>query len=153
MESQPATFSWSQMKRKASSRTQSVVPAGSGVAIPSSGECPEPFSEMAFIGIGMRRDIQHTCIAYQSMSKGYSCRKQTLSIGNNRRNTEIISGQGLRDILTPVVCKGIFHEGKEFIPYALNLIYWFISTGLYKAKQASKDTMYLSGLNPHRSPL
>ena len=52
-----------------SSGTQSVVPAGKGVAIPSSGECPEPFSETAFIRIGMCRGIQHTCIAYQSMSK------------------------------------------------------------------------------------
>ena len=66
-----------------SSRTQSVVPVGKGVAIPSSGECPKPFSERAFIGIGMCRDIQHICIAHQSMSKSYSCRKQILSIDNN----------------------------------------------------------------------
>ena len=52
-----------------SSWIQSVVPAGKGVAIPSSGECPEPSSETTFIRIGMCRGIQHTCIAYQSMSK------------------------------------------------------------------------------------
>ena len=62
-----------------SSRTQSVVPAGKGVAIPCSGECPKPFSEMAFIGIGM----QHACIAHQSMSKGYSYIKLILSIDDN----------------------------------------------------------------------
>ena len=52
--------------------TQSVVLAGKGVAIPSSGECPESFSEIAFIGIGMCRGIQHAFIAHQSMPKGYS---------------------------------------------------------------------------------
>ena len=55
-----------------SSQTQSVVPVGKGVAIPSSGECPEPFSKTAFIGIVVCRDIRHTCIAHQSLSKGYS---------------------------------------------------------------------------------
>ena len=51
-----------------SSWTHSVVPAGKGVAIPSSGECPEPFSDMAFIRVWKCRGIQHMCIAYQSMS-------------------------------------------------------------------------------------
>ena len=69
--------------------TQSLVPAGKGVAIPCSGECPEPFSEMAFIGIGMRRGVQYAYNAHWSMSQGYSYRKQTLSIDTNWRNTEI----------------------------------------------------------------
>ena len=48
----PAELSQPQwMKRKESSWTQSVVPAGKGVAIPSSGEYPKPFSKMAFIGM------------------------------------------------------------------------------------------------------
>ena len=49
------------------SQTQSVVPAGKGVAIPSSGECPEPFSEMALIGIGIRRGRQCACKAHQCL--------------------------------------------------------------------------------------
>ena len=73
--------------------TQSV-PGEKGVVIPSSGECPEPFSETAFIGIGMCRGVQHTCMAYQSMSKGYSCRKQILSTDNNWRNTEVCLRSG-----------------------------------------------------------
>ena len=55
-----------------SSWIQSVVPAGKGVAIPSSGECPEPSSEMAFIGISMCRGRQHGCIAHQIITKCYS---------------------------------------------------------------------------------
>ena len=47
-----------------------AVLGGKWVAIPSGGECPEPFSQMAFIGNVMCRCI--TCIAHQSMSKGYS---------------------------------------------------------------------------------
>ena len=66
-----------------SSGTQSVVPAGKGVAIPSSGECPKPLFEMAFIGIGMHRGIQYACKAHQSKSKGHGYRKQILSIHNN----------------------------------------------------------------------
>ena len=65
------------------SQTQSVVLPGKGVVIPSSRECPEPFYEMAFIGISMCRDIQHTCIAHQSMSKVYSYKKLILSIDDN----------------------------------------------------------------------
>ena len=38
-----------------SSRTQSIALVGKGVVIPSIGECTEPFSETAFIGIGMCR--------------------------------------------------------------------------------------------------
>ena len=45
-----------------------LAPEGKGVAIPSSEECPEPFSDMAFIRVGKCRGIQHMCIAYQSMS-------------------------------------------------------------------------------------
>ena len=70
-------------EKKKSSWTQSVVLVGKGVAIPFSGECPEPFSEMAFIGIGRCRDIQPTSIAHQSMSKGYSYIKLILSIDDN----------------------------------------------------------------------
>ena len=61
-----------------SSCTQSAVPAGKGVATPSSGECPKPFSETAFIGISRCRNIQHTYIAHQSMSKGYSYFKKLI---------------------------------------------------------------------------
>ena len=60
-----------------------------GVAIPSSGKCPEPFSQMAFIGNGMCRCIHHTWVAHQSMSKGHSNTKQVLSIDNNWRNTDL----------------------------------------------------------------
>lgn len=51
----PAELSWlPQMADKnKSSRTQSVVPVGKGVVIPSTGECLEPFSETSFIGNGM----------------------------------------------------------------------------------------------------
>ena len=56
---------------------------GKGLAILSSGQCPQPFSERAFIGISMCRGIQHACIAHQSMSEDYSYRKHTLSIDNN----------------------------------------------------------------------
>ena len=50
----------------------------------SSGEYPESFSETAFIGISMCRDIQHTCIAHQSISKGYSYKKKLiLSVDDN----------------------------------------------------------------------
>ena len=45
-----------------------VALVGKVVAIPSSGECPKPFSDTAFIRVGKCRGIQHTCIAYQSMS-------------------------------------------------------------------------------------
>ena len=47
-----------------SPRTQSVVPGEKGVATPSSGEYPKPFSKTAFIGIGMCSDIQHMFIAH-----------------------------------------------------------------------------------------
>ena len=49
-----------------------AVPVGKGVAIPSSGERPEPLSQMAFIGNGLWRCTQHTWIAHKSVSKGYS---------------------------------------------------------------------------------
>ena len=90
---------------------------GKGVANPSSGECPKPFYKTAFIRISMRRGIQHTCIAYQSMSERlYSQKKKvTLSIDDNWRNTEIVSGQGLQDMLMPDGCKGL--GSKEFTPY------------------------------------
>ena len=34
-----------------SSQVQSCCPAGKGVVIPSSGECPESFSQMALLGM------------------------------------------------------------------------------------------------------
>ena len=61
-----------QMKRKESSWTQSVVPSGKGVAIPSSGECPKPFSKMAFIAIRVCKGIHYACIAHQTMPEGCS---------------------------------------------------------------------------------
>ena len=77
-----------------------------GLVIPSSGERPEPFSKMAFIGIGICRGIQHACIAHQSMSKGYSYKKQILSIDNNWRNTEVLlrSGSVRHDQMVIKVC-------------------------------------------------
>ena len=71
------------MEENESSQTQSVVLMGKGVVIPSSGACPKPFSQTAFIWIGMHRGIQYACKAHQSMSKGHSYRKQILSIDNN----------------------------------------------------------------------
>ena len=61
-----------------SSRTQSIALVGKGVVIPSIGECTEPFSETAFIGISMHRGIQYACKADQSMSKGHSYRKHII---------------------------------------------------------------------------
>ena len=75
----PTELSQPPRMRISRSWTRSVVP----VVIPSSGECPESFSKMAFIGIGIRRGIQYACEAHQSTSKGYSYRKQILSIDNN----------------------------------------------------------------------
>ena len=57
-----------QMRIKSCPRCNLVAPLGKGVAILSSGECPEPFSDIAFIRVGKGRGIQHMCIAYQSMS-------------------------------------------------------------------------------------
>ena len=54
------------------SRTPSVVPAGK---IPFSGECPKPFCKTAFTGIDKCRNMQHTPMAHQSVSKGYSYEK------------------------------------------------------------------------------
>ena len=54
------------------SLVQSVLPAEKRVVIRSTGECPEPFSETAFIGNGMCRGIWYTCIGHQSMSQGCS---------------------------------------------------------------------------------
>ena len=67
---------------------------GKRVAIPSSGECPKPFSEMAFIEIRMFRGIQYARKAHQSMSKGHSYRKQILCIDNNWLNVEICLRSG-----------------------------------------------------------
>ena len=53
-----------------------VVWVGKEVAIPSSGECPKLFSQMAFIRNGMCRGLQHTCIPNQSISKYYSHTKK-----------------------------------------------------------------------------
>ena len=47
--------------------TQSVVLTGKGVVIPSSGESPKPFSEMAFIGICMHRGIQYAKLINQCL--------------------------------------------------------------------------------------
>ena len=68
----PQSFSRLPQVRINHPRHNLAVPVGKGVAIPSSGERPEPFSQMAFIGNGTCRSIQHTRIAHQSMSKGSS---------------------------------------------------------------------------------
>ena len=77
------------MDENESSQTQSVDLLGKGVAIRSSGECPELFSETVFIGICMCRGIQYACKAHQSMSEGHSYREQILSIDNNWGNTDL----------------------------------------------------------------
>ena len=68
----PAELSWPPRMRINHPGHNLIVPVGKGMAISSSGECPKPFSQTVFIGNGMCRYIQHTCIAHQSMSKGYS---------------------------------------------------------------------------------
>ena len=68
----PTELFWPPWVRISHPRHNLVVLAGKGVAITSSGERPEPFSQTAFIGNGMCRGIQHIYIAHQSMSKGYS---------------------------------------------------------------------------------
>ena len=99
---------------------------GEEVVIPSSEECPEPFSKMAFIGISMCRGTQHACIAHQSMSKGYSYRKQ-ITIDNNWRNTEICFRYvSVRHADARWSIRRVSWD-KEFTPYALNLHIWFLS--------------------------
>ena len=113
--------------------TQSV-PVGKRVAIPFSGECPEPFSKMAFIGIGMGRSIQYACKAHQSMSKCHSYRKQISFIGNSRRNIEIcLRGSGS---VRHTDARWLLRRGsrvQEFTSSALDLDIWFTATGLSKA--------------------
>ena len=55
-----------------SSWTESCCSRGKGGGNSLTGERPGPFSQTAFIGNGMCRCTQHTCIAHQSMSEGCS---------------------------------------------------------------------------------
>ena len=87
-------------------------------------------------------------IGHQSMSKGYSHKKQVLSIDNNWRNTEICHRSGSVSHADTRGSLRCVSWDKKFTPYALNLNIQFISTGLYKAEQTSKDTIYFSGLIP-----
>ena len=110
---------------------------------------PSPSPKQLLFGISVCRGIQHARIAHQSMFKGYSYRKQILPIDNNWRNAEIFLRSGSvrhADARWLLRCTS---WDEEFIPYALSLNIWFMATGLYKAKQASKDTMYSSGLISH----
>ena len=69
----PRELSWPPwMRIRTHPRNNLIVLTGKGVASPSSGECPELFSQTAFIGNGMCMGIQCTYIAHQSMSKAYS---------------------------------------------------------------------------------
>ena len=65
-----------------------------------------------------------------NVQQGYSHKKLTLSIDNNWRNTEIFSGWGLWDMLTPDGCKGVDHEVGSFTHSALNSDIWVTLTGL-----------------------
>ena len=95
---------------------------------------------MAFIRISMCRGIEHACIAHQLMSKGYSYRKQVLSIDNNWKNTEVCLRSGsVRCADTSWSLRRVSWD-KEFIPYALNLNIQFISTEPYKAKTSFKGS-------------
>ena len=49
-------------------KEQSCCSGGKGVDIPSSAECPEASPDTVFIRVGKRRGIQHTWVAYPSMS-------------------------------------------------------------------------------------
>ena len=132
----PAEPSRPPKMRNKSSWTQSFVQVGKGMAIPSSGECPEPFFQTAFIGNVMCRCLQHTHIAHQSMSKAIVIQKQVLSIDNNWRNTEICHRSGS---VSHADARWSFRRvswDKEFITYALNLTIQFILTEPYKAKQS-----------------
>ena len=126
-----------------------LVPPGKGVVIPSSGECPSLSPKQLLMGM--------VCVGVYSIhaqlinqcQKATVIQKQVLSVDNIWRNTEIcrtVSHADARGSLRRV------SWDKEFTPYALNLNIRFISTGLYKAKQASKDTMYVSGLISHGEP-
>ena len=83
-----------------------------------------------------------------NVKKAIIIQKQVSSIDNNWRNTEICHRSGS---VSHADARGSLRHtswDKEFTSYALNLNIWFISPGLYKAQQASKDAMYLSGLIP-----
>ena len=83
------------------SQTQSVVPAGKGVVIPSSGECPKPFSKMAFIGIVMcsiHAQLISQCPKAIVIENKYYLQ---ITIEEAQRSA---SGQGLLDMLMPDGC-------------------------------------------------
>ena len=102
-------------------QTQSVL-VGKGVAIPSSGKCPDPFSEMAFIGIGMCRGIQYAFKAHQSMFKGHSYRKQILFIGTSQRTTELCLRSGsLRHADPRWLLRCVVHEIRSSLLLPLDL--------------------------------
>ena len=53
------------------------------MASPSNGERPEPVSQMAFIGNGMRRDTQYAAYLINPCQKAEVIQKQVLPIVNN----------------------------------------------------------------------
>ena len=113
-----------------------AVPAGKGVAIPSSGEYTEIFSQMALLGmvcVGVYSIYAQFINQYQ---KAIVIQKQILYVDNNWRNTEICHRSGsVRHADARWSLRRVSWD-KEFTPYALNLNIWFIATGLYKAKQS-----------------
>ena len=121
-----------------SSSTQSVVLVGKRVTIPSSGEYPEPFSETAFMGIGMRRGIQYAHWAHQSTSKDHGYSKQILFIGNSRRNTEIcLRSSSVREADARCLLRHVSWD-KEFTLSALGLRYLIPGNRAIQSKASLK---------------
>ena len=138
-------FSWLRMKWVL---PDTICLVEKGVAISSSGECLRPFSEMAFIEISMCRGTQHTCIAHQSMSTGYSDRKQILFIDNNWRNTEICLRS--RSVRHTDARRSLRHGSwdKEFTPYALNLNIYLYQQGYTKQSKLQRIQCILQAWFP-----
>ena len=105
-----------------------LVPAGKGVVIPSSGECPSLSPKQLLMGmvcVGVYSIHAYLINQYQNT---IVIQKKVLSIDNDWRKTEICHRSvSCADARWSLKCVS---GDKEFTSYALNLNIWFIWPGL-----------------------